>query len=42
MRIGLHRETTWQDPHLLPLVPPPDRWYRARSKQAWAEMAGAD
>ena len=28
LRIGLHRDTEWRDPHLLSLVPPPDRWYR--------------
>jgi hypothetical protein len=36
MRIALHRETSWRDPHLLPLVPPPDRWYRRAVKDAWA------
>jgi len=41
-RIGLHRETTWHDPHLLPLVPPPDRWYRRAIEGAWAETAETD
>ena len=40
--IGVHRETTWDDPNLLPLVPPPDRWYRRAVEGAWAEMAGND
>jgi tetratricopeptide (TPR) repeat protein len=34
-RIGLHRETSWRDPYLLPLVPPPDRWYRRAVESAW-------
>ena len=42
MRIGLHRETSWQDPHLLPLVPPADRWYRRTVESVWSEMGEAD
>ena len=33
MRIALHRDTTWRDPDLPPLYPPPDRWYQARSRR---------
>jgi tetratricopeptide (TPR) repeat protein len=42
MRVGLHRDTTWYDPNLLPLVPPPDRWYRRAVESAWAEMERSD
>jgi hypothetical protein len=38
MRIGLHRATTWNDPHLSPLLPPPDRWYRHAVEQAWTDV----
>jgi tetratricopeptide (TPR) repeat protein len=38
LRIGLHRDTEWRDPHLLSLVPPPDRWYRRAVDSAWASM----
>ncbi len=38
MRIGLHRATTWNDPHLLPLFPPTDRWYRRAVEQAWTDV----
>ena len=41
-RIGLHRETTWNGPHLLPLVPPPDRWYQRAVKDAWADRPETD
>ncbi len=41
-RIGVHRNTGWHDPYLLPLVPPPDRWYQRAVEAAWAEMAEAD
>ena len=39
MRIALHRDTTWRDPDLLPLYPPPDRWYQRAVKEAWAKNA---
>jgi hypothetical protein len=34
-RIALHRETEWRDPDLLPLVPPPDRWYQRATQATW-------
>jgi len=42
MGIGLHRDTSWHDPHLLPLVPWPDRWYRRAVDNAWAGMGEMD
>ena len=42
VRIALHRETEWHDPHLLPLVPPPDRWYRRAVESAWSERRESD
>jgi len=42
MRIALHRDTTWRDPDLLPLYPPPDRWYQRALKEAWAKNAEAE
>jgi tetratricopeptide (TPR) repeat protein len=33
--IGLHRVTEYRDPQLIPLVPPPDRWYRQAVDAAW-------
>ena len=39
MRIALHRDTTWRDPDLLPLSPPPDRWYQRAVEEAWAKNA---
>lgn len=42
MRVGLHRDTNWNDPHLLSLVPPPDRWYRRAVDGAWQENAEID
>jgi tetratricopeptide (TPR) repeat protein len=41
-RIGLHRDTSWHDPHLPALVPPPDRWYRSAVESAWSEHAESD
>ena len=35
LRIGLHRVTEYRDPQLIPLVPPPDRWYRRAVDAAW-------
>jgi tetratricopeptide (TPR) repeat protein len=35
LRIGLHRVTDYRDPQLIPLVPPPDRWYRHAVDAAW-------
>ncbi len=42
MRIALHRDTTWRDPDLPPLYPPPDRWYQRAVKEAWAKNAEAE
>jgi hypothetical protein len=42
LRIGLHRETQFRDPDLLPLVPPPDRWYRRAVNQAWKSKGAND
>jgi hypothetical protein len=39
MRIGLHRDVTWNDDRLLPLVPPPDRWYDRAVKNSWNSMS---
>jgi len=39
-RIALHRENAWRDPDLLPLVPPPDRWFQRASEGAWAATEG--
>ena len=33
--LGLHRITEFRDPQLIPLVPPPDRWYRQAVEAAW-------
>jgi hypothetical protein len=35
LRIGLHRVTEYRDPQLIPLVLPPDRWYRQAVDAAW-------
>jgi tetratricopeptide (TPR) repeat protein len=35
LRIALHRVTEFRDPQLIPLVPPPDRWYRQTIEAAW-------
>lgn len=35
LRIGLHRDTEFRDPYLIPLVPPPDRWYQHAVDAAW-------
>ena len=42
MRIALHRDTTWCDPDLPPLYPPPDRWYQRAVEEAWAKNAEAE
>jgi tetratricopeptide (TPR) repeat protein len=39
--IAMHPADSWKNPHLLPLVPPPDRWYLRAVQSAW-ESAGAD
>ncbi len=41
-KMGLHRVVEWRDPRLLPLVPPPDRWYRRAVAAAWASKVEAD
>jgi len=40
LRIGLHKTTTWRNSHLLPLVPPPNRWYERAVTESWAECEG--
>jgi tetratricopeptide (TPR) repeat protein len=35
LRIGLHRVTEFRDTQLIPLVPPPDRWYRQAVDAVW-------
>lgn len=40
LRIGLHRDTEWRDPHLLPLAPRPDRWFRRAVAQACESTKG--
>jgi len=42
MRIALHQDTTWRDPDLPPLYPPPDRWYQRAVEEAWAKNAEAE
>ena len=42
MGIALHRDTTWRDPDLPPLYPPPDRWYQRAVNEAWAKNAEAE
>jgi len=42
MRIALHQDTTWRDPDLLLLYPPPDRWYRRAVQESWKQEAEAD
>lgn len=37
LRIGLHPEGPLNDPDLIPLVPPPDRWYRRAVEASWAD-----
>ena len=41
LRISLHRATEWRDPQLLPLVPPPNRWFEQAVTEAWASKRGA-
>jgi len=38
LRIGLHRDSAWNDARLLPLVPPPDRWYQRAVSTAWDSL----
>jgi tetratricopeptide (TPR) repeat protein len=40
LRIGLHKNTTWWNAHLLPLVPPPNRWYERAVHQSWDQVRG--
>lgn len=42
LRIGLHQATELRDRLLLPLVPPPDRWYRKAVEAAWQTAEEAD
>jgi tetratricopeptide (TPR) repeat protein len=42
LRIGLHRETELRGPNILPLVPPPDRWYQHAVEESWESMKGSD
>lgn len=42
LRIGFHRDTEWRDPNLLPLVPPPDRWYKRAVEKAWNSMGSGE
>lgn len=42
LRIGLHSDEPLADPNLLPLAPPPDRWYRRAVRESWKEMVGGD
>lgn len=37
-RIGMHRATELVDPDLLPLVPPPDRWFRKTMEASWNDL----
>lgn len=38
LRIGLHPEGPLNDPDLIPLVPPPDRWYLRAVEASWADL----
>jgi hypothetical protein len=38
LKIGLHADGPLEDPDLIPLVPPPDRWYRRAVKAAWSDV----
>lgn len=40
LQIGLHQITEYRDPHLIPLVPPPDRWYQHAIDAAWDPPGG--
>lgn len=40
LKIGLHAEGPLNDPDLIPLVPPPDRWYDRAVAASWDEVGG--
>ena len=40
LKIGLHAECSLNDPDLIPLVPPPDRWYRRAVQASWNDDGG--
>lgn len=42
LRIGMHPDGPLNDPDLIPLVPPPDRWYKRALSASWDEVGGVD
>jgi tetratricopeptide (TPR) repeat protein len=40
MKIGMHRSLELDDPEILPLVPPPDRWYERARDNACQQLKG--
>ena len=40
IQIGLHKAVEWRDPDLIPLVPPPNRWYKHACANTWQEPTG--
>ncbi|MCA9031196.1 MAG: tetratricopeptide repeat protein, partial [Planctomycetaceae bacterium] len=40
LKIGMHAEGTLNDPDLIPLVPPPDRWYDRAVAASWDDIGG--
>ena len=38
MKIGIHHSLELDDPEILPLVPPPDRWYEKARDAAWQQL----
>jgi hypothetical protein len=40
LRIGIHAEVSLNDPDLLPLVPPPNRWYDRAVAESWQQVVG--
>lgn len=40
LKIGFHAEGLLNDPDLIPLVPPPDRWYRRAVQASWNDVGG--
>jgi tetratricopeptide (TPR) repeat protein len=39
LKVGLHRSLELDDPELLPLVPPPNRWYQKARAAAFQQLA---